>query len=134
MRYNTVPKDLRYTPTHEWIRVRGKKVTIGLTEFALEGLGKIIDLSLPDKGDELLAGMAFGDIETTKALHEVISPIDGEVIDINKVLYKDLDLITRDPYIRGWLVELKIVGPLKEDGLLNSEEYEVQINKLKKPG
>ncbi|HHT9132952.1 MAG TPA: glycine cleavage system protein H, partial [Candidatus Tripitaka californicus] len=78
-----MPKDLKYTPTHEWVRVKGRTAIIGLTELALEGLGKIIDLSLPDKGDDLLMGMAFGDVETTNALHEIITPIEGEVMEVN---------------------------------------------------
>lgn len=127
----TLPKDLKYTPTHEWVRIKGRTAIIGLTEFALEGLGKIIDLSLPDKGDALLAGMPFGDVETVNALHEMMTPIEGEVVEVNNTLYKDLDLITRDPYIRGWLVKLRIGGPLSQDNLLSADEYEAQLFKVK---
>ncbi|MFN3466824.1 MAG: glycine cleavage system protein H [Candidatus Brocadiales bacterium] len=127
-----MPRDLKYTPTHEWVRIKGRTAIIGLTEFALEGLGKIIDLSLPDKGDELLTGIAFGDVETTDALHEIMTPIEGEVIEVNKALYKDLDLIIRDPYIRGWLIKLRIASPLGQDELLSSDEYEAQLFKAKK--
>lgn len=130
----TLPKDLRYTPTHEWVRIKGRTAIIGLTEFALEGLGRIIDISLPDKGDELLVGMAFGDVETTKALHEIMTPIEGEVLEINKNLFKNLDLITRDPYIRGWLIKIRIFGPLDHDSLLSADEYEAQLFKPKKGG
>jgi len=115
-----LPKDLKYT------------AIIGLTELALEGLGKIIDLSLPDKGDALLTGMAFGDVETTNALHEIMTPIEGEVVEVNNALYKDLDLITRDPYIRGWLVKLRLTSPLPQDNLLSADEYEAQIFKIKR--
>jgi glycine cleavage system H protein len=128
----TLPKDLKYTPTHEWVRIKGRTAIIGLTEYALEDSGKIIDLSLPDKGDELLAGMPFGDVETVNVLHEINTPIEGEVMEINKALYKDLDLITRDPYIRGWLIRLKITGPLGQDNLLSADEYETQLLKIKK--
>ncbi|HHT9120273.1 MAG TPA: glycine cleavage system protein H [Candidatus Hypogeohydataceae bacterium YC41] len=130
----TLPKDLKYTSTHEWIRIKGRTAIIGLTEFALEGLGRIIDISLPDKGDELLTGMSLGDVETTNALHEIITPVEGEVIEINKALYKDLDLITKDPYIRGWLIKLRISGPPSQDNLLSAAEYEAQLPKLKKGG
>jgi glycine cleavage system H protein len=129
-----LPRDLKYTPTHEWVRIKGRMAIIGLTEYALEGLGKIIDLSLPDKGDELLVGMAFGDVETTHALHEIMTPIEGEVVEVNKTLYKDLDLITRDPYIRGWLIKMRIAGPLNQDNLLSADEYKTQLLKLKKEG
>jgi len=128
----TLPKDLKYTPTHEWVRVKGRTAIIGLTEFALEGLGKIIDLSLPDKGDDLLTGMAFGDVETTNALHEIMTPMEGEVVEVNKALYKNLDLVTRDPYIRGWLVKLRLTSPLSQDNLLSADEYEAQIFKIKR--
>ncbi len=130
----TLPKDLKYTPTHEWVRLKGRTAIIGLTEYALDGLGKIIDISLPDKGDELLTGMALGDIETTGALHEIMTPMEGEVVEVNKVLYKDLDLIIRDPYIRGWLIKLRITGPLSQDNLLSADEYEAQLVKMKKGG
>lgn len=124
-----VPKDLKYTLTHEWVRLKGRIAVIGLTEFALEDLGRVINLELPNEGDEVLSGMTFGDVETMRALHEVTSPLEGDVAEVNTTLYKDLDLLNKDPYRRGWLIKVRVPGPQKLDSLLSPEDYEAQVKK-----
>lgn len=122
-----VPKDLKYTLNHEWVRLKGKTAIIGLTGFALEGLGKVLSVELPRKGDELLVGIAFGDVETTEALHEIVSPVEGEVMEINKAIFRNLDVLTKDPYKRGWLIKVRLSTPQRLDSLLSPEDYQSQV-------
>lgn len=118
-----LPKDLKYTPSHEWVKIRGRTAYIGLTEFALEGLGKVLNLELPNKDDELLAGVALGDVETVDALHEIVSPVEGIVTEVNKTIFRNLDVLLRDPYKRGWLIKIKLSALPQDGSLLSAEEY-----------
>ncbi|MCB7128324.1 MAG: hypothetical protein NOU37_04270 [Candidatus Brocadiales bacterium] len=119
-----LPKDLKYALTHEWVRTRGRTAYIGLTEFALEGLGKVLNLELPKKEDELLVGVALGDVETTDALHEIMSPLEGIVVETNSAVLKNPTIIDKDPYKRGWLLKIKLSSPPRiDDTLLSPEDY-----------
>ncbi|MEE9515048.1 MAG: hypothetical protein V3V54_03365 [Candidatus Brocadiales bacterium] len=119
-----LPKDLKYALTHEWVRTRGRTAYLGLTEFALEGLGKILNLELPKKEDELLVGVALGDVETTDALHEIMSPLEGIVVETNSAVLKNPTIIDKDPYKRGWLLKIKLSSPPRiDDTLLSPEDY-----------
>ncbi|MFQ5863125.1 MAG: glycine cleavage system protein H [Candidatus Brocadiales bacterium] len=128
-----LPKDLKYTLSHEWVKIKGRTAYIGLTEFALEGLGKVLNLELPNRDDELLVGVALGDVETVDALHEITSPVEGLVTEVNKAVFRNLDILSRDPYKRGWLIKVKLSTPLRIDSLLSAEEYLSRVQKkLKK--
>ena len=119
-----LPKDLKYALTHEWVRTRGRTAYLGLTEFALEGLGKVLNLELPKKEDELLVGVALGDVETTDALHEIMSPLEGIVVETNNAVLKKPTIIEKDPYKRGWLLKIKLSSPPRiDDTLLSPEDY-----------
>ncbi len=119
-----LPKDLKYALTHEWVRTRGRTAYLGLTEFALEGLGKILNLELPKKEDELLVGVALGDVETTDALHEIMSPLEGIVVETNSAVLKNPTIINKDPYKRGWLLKIKLSSPPRiDDTLLSPDDY-----------
>ena len=104
------PKDLKYTETHVWVRLAGDTVTLGITEHAAHALSDLVFLGLPKKGDKVSAGKACGEIESVKAVSDINSPVDGEVLEVNSALADSLGDITADPYGKGWLVKIKIKG------------------------
>jgi glycine cleavage system H protein len=104
------PKDLKYTETHEWVRLAGDTVTLGITEHAAHALSDLVFLGLPKKGDKVSAGKACGEIESVKAVSDINSPVDGEVLEVNSALADSLGDITSDPYGKGWLVKIKLKG------------------------
>jgi glycine cleavage system H protein len=104
------PPDLKYTESHEWVRLAGDTATIGITEHAAHALSDLVYLGLPKKGDKVSAGKACGEIESVKAVSDINSPVDGEVLEVNSALADSLGDITSDPYGKGWLVKIKIKG------------------------
>jgi glycine cleavage system H protein len=117
------PKDLKYTSTHEWVRLAGDTATIGITDHAALALSDLVYLGLPKKGDKVAAGKACGEIESVKAVSDINSPVDGEVLDVNSALSDSLGDINADPYGKGWLVKIKLKG--KAPGsLLDATAYD----------
>jgi glycine cleavage system H protein len=104
------PPDLKYTETHEWVRLSGDTATIGITDHAAHALSDLVYLGLPKKGDKVSAGKACGEIESVKAVSDINSPVDGEVLEVNSALADSLGDITSDPYGKGWLVRIRIKG------------------------
>ena len=104
------PSDLKYTKDHEWVRLSGDTATIGITDHAAHALSDLVFLGLPKKGDKVSAGKACGEIESVKAVSDINSPVDGEVLEVNSALADSLGDITSDPYGKGWLVKIKIKG------------------------
>ena len=104
------PKDLKYTESHEWVRLAGDTATIGITEHAAHALSDLVYLGLPKQGDKVSAGKACGEIESVKAVSDINSPVDGEVLEVNSALADSLGDITSDPYGKGWLVKIRIKG------------------------
>ena len=121
------PKNLRYAPTHEWSSLEGDKCTIGITKFAVDQLTDVVYIELPEVGDHVFKGEGFGEIESVKAVSDLYSPIDGEVIAINEKVLNEPTLVTNDPYGKGWLVKLKIEPGKTLDHLLTMAQYEKQI-------
>ena len=117
------PKDLKYTETHEWVRLAGDTVTLGITEHAAHALSDLVFLGLPKKGDKVSAGKACGEIESVKAVSDINSPVDGEVLEVNSALADSLGDITSDPYGKGWLVKIKLKGKAPAS-LLDVAAYE----------
>ena len=118
----SVPSDLRYTRTHEWVRKEGETVTVGITHFAQEQLGEVVYAELPEAGRTLDAGEELGTLESVKAVSEVFSPVAGEVVAVNERLEDEPGLVNNDPYGEGWLVKLKASGG--EGDLLDAAAYE----------
>src|SRR5436853_1988117 len=102
------PKNLRYAATHEWATLEGDQCTLGITQFAVEQLTDVVYIELPDVGDHVFAGESFGEIESVKAVSDLYSPVDGEVVAINEKLLDDPTIVTADPYGKGWLVKIKV--------------------------
>jgi glycine cleavage system H protein len=125
------PKELRYMPSHEWARLEGDVVTIGISHHAAKELGDLVYIELPEKGRKLVKGEPFGEIESVKAVSELFSPADGEVVAVNEPLADKLDGITKEPYGAGWMIKVKATDPKQLDSLLTAEAYEKQVKEKK---
>ena len=116
-----IPNELQYTRSHEWLLVEDGVATVGLTDFAQDALGDIVFVNLPQPGDEVNAGEAFGDVESVKAVSDVISPVSGVVLEVNEELVDNPALVNEDPY-GAWLIKVEqITG---EEELLDAAAYE----------
>jgi glycine cleavage system H protein len=117
----SIPDDLQYTRSHEWVRAEDGTVTIGITDHAQEELGDVVFVELPDVGDTIGAGDSFGTVESVKAVSDLYTPVGGEVVEVNSSLEDAPEKINDDPYGEGWIVKL---STSEEADLLSSEEYE----------
>jgi glycine cleavage system H protein len=117
----SVPGDLQYTKSHEWVRTEGDTATIGITDHAQDELGDVVFVELPDEGTTLDAGESFGTVESVKAVSDLYTPIGGEVVEVNSALNDAPEKINEDPYGEGWIVKLRTSG---EAELLSAEGYE----------
>lgn len=118
------PKELRYSPTDEWIRVDGDRATIGITDYAQHELGDVVYLDLPEVGRRVQADDLFGTVESVKAVADLISPVTGEVVEVNELLTNTPEEINRDPYGSAWMLVVKLDDPSEVDGLMSAEQYE----------
>ena len=115
------PAELKYTKSHEWIRYEDGVAVIGISDFAQDALGDVVFVNLPAVGDEVTAGEAFGDVESVKAVSDLISPVSGVVLEINEELEDSPENLNEDPY-GAWII--KVENVTDEEELLNSEAYE----------
>ena len=117
------PKELKYTATHEWVRLDGGTATVGITEHAAHALSDLVYLGLPAVGDKIAAGTSFGEIESVKAVSDLNAPVSGEVVEVNSALTDDLPTINADPYGKGWLIKVKLKGAAPAT-LLGADQYD----------
>jgi glycine cleavage system H protein len=117
------PDDLKYTREHEWCRVKGNRATVGITEFAQDQLGDIVYLELPEVGDPVKKGEAFGVVESTKAVSELFAPMSGKVLEVNDPLADAPETINEDPYEEGWMIQVEISSPAEAEELLSATAY-----------
>jgi glycine cleavage system H protein len=124
------PQDLLYAETHEWVRVShegGRKVaTVGITSFALEQLTDLVHMVLPKVGAQVKAGQPFGEVESVKAVSDLYSPVDGEVIAVHGELVNQLESLPSDPYNKGWMIKVAIQDESSLKRLMDAESYEKQ--------
>lgn len=117
----SIPQDLLYTKSHEWARVEGDIVVIGITHYAQDQLGEVVFVELPAVGDAVEAGQEMGTLESVKAVSELLSPLSGEVIEANEALEDDPNLVNQSPFEGGWLVKIK--GSTEGVGMMDAEAY-----------
>ncbi len=117
----SIPEELQYTKTHEWVRHEDDVVTIGITEHAQDELGDVVFVELPEIGASFASGDSFGTVESVKAVSDLYTPVDGEVVEVNEALNDAPEKINEDSYGDGWIVRLRVSG---EGDLLSAEEYE----------
>lgn len=121
------PEDLRYTAEHEWVRVSADVVRVGITAFAQEALGDVVYVSLPSVGDTVAAGDSCGEVESTKSVSDLYSPLGGEVVGVNEALDVSPELVNSDPYGEGWMFEMRVDDPAAIEGLLDAAAYKDQL-------
>src|ERR1700742_4692088 len=122
----SVPAELRYTAEHEWVKLDGSSATVGITDFAAKALGDVVFVSLPTEGASVSAEDACGEVESTKSVSDLYSPVDGQVTEINGDLDDDPGLVNSDPYGAGWMFRVQLSGDAgtPRSGLLSPAEYE----------
>jgi glycine cleavage system H protein len=121
------PDDVRYHKEHTWVRVSGKKGTIGITEYAQDALGDIVYIDLPETDSDVEANSEISEIESTKATSAVISPVSGKITKVNEELSESPEVINEDPYGKGWIAVIELDNPSEVDDLMDATEYEKYI-------
>jgi glycine cleavage system H protein len=117
------PDDLRYTEEHEWARIEGERATVGITDYAQDALGDIVYVDLPEAGTAVTAGEPFGEIESTKSVSDLYSPVTGTVSARNDELEGNPELVNADPYGRGWLIVIDVEDGQEPANLLDAQDY-----------
>jgi glycine cleavage system H protein len=117
------PEDLRYHPEHDWARVEGDLATLGITWYAQDALGEIVHYEPPDEGSSLAKDESYGEVESVKAVSDVISPLTGEIVEVNAKVVEEPETINDDPYGAGWLVRVRLTDPAEVDELLDVAAY-----------
>jgi glycine cleavage system H protein len=118
------PEDLKYTTDHEWVRVDGDTVRVGITEYAQEALGDIVFVTLPGVGDQVSAGQPCGEVESTKSVSDLFAPVSGTVTARNENLDAAPELVNSDCYGDGWMVEIRPEDGSELDGMLDAQAYQ----------
>jgi glycine cleavage system H protein len=118
------PTSLKYTKEHEWVKLEGNKVTIGITDHAQSALGDVVFVELPSVGDTLEAGKPMGVVESVKAVSDVYCPVSGTVTTVNEVLLDTPETLNQDAFGAGWMVELEVADLSQIDGLMDAAQYE----------
>jgi glycine cleavage system H protein len=120
----TIPAELRYTAEHEWVAVDGPVASVGITDYAQRALGDVVFVSVPAPGTRVTAGEPCGEVESTKSVSDIYSPVDGEVAEVNSDVDDDPGLVNSDPYGAGWLMRVRLDDAAAEPaGLLSADEY-----------
>jgi glycine cleavage system H protein len=123
-----IPMELKYTKTHEWVRIGGDTVTVGITDYAQSELGDIVYVDLPTVGQNLAMGLRMASIESVKTVSEVYSPVSGVVMDANRNLTSKSESVNNDPYEDGWIAKIKMHNTNEIDLLLTAEAYEATLD------
>jgi glycine cleavage system H protein len=122
------PADLLYHPEHDWARIDGDTATFGITWYAQDSLGEVVFFDLPEVGAELRQGDSYAEVESVKAVSDVIAPLSGEVVEVNAALSDAPEQINEDPYGEGWMVKVRLSDPSERDTLLDADAYAAQLD------
>jgi glycine cleavage system H protein len=123
----TYPDDLRYHSEHDWARIEGDQATFGITWYAQDALGEVVFFDPPDVGTTIGKDKAYAEVESVKAVSDVIAPLSGEVTAVNEAVSETPELVNEDPYDAGWLVRVRLSDPAEVDQLLSAEQYRAQL-------
>jgi glycine cleavage system H protein len=121
------PDELLYHPEHDWARVEGDQATFGITWFAQDSLGEVVFFELPVLGAQVSKDESYTEVESVKAVSDVIAPLSGEIVAVNELLREKPEAINEDPYGEGWLVRVKLSDPAQTESLLDAGTYEAQL-------
>ena len=122
------PSDLKYHADHDWARIDGDTATFGITWYAQDQLGEVVFFDPPAVGKSVRAGDPYAEVESVKAVSDVIAPLSGEIVEVNEALSTDPEAINEDPYEKGWMVKVRLSDPSEADGLLDAEAYEASLS------
>jgi glycine cleavage system H protein len=117
------PDDLRYHAEHDWARIDGDEAVLGITWFAQDSLGELVHFEAPETGATVTAGSSYGEVESVKAVSDVIAPLSGEVLEVNRAVVDAPETVNEDPYGNGWLIRIRLSDPSEVDSLLDLAGY-----------
>jgi glycine cleavage system H protein len=117
------PDDLKYHPEHDWARVDGDEAALGVTWFAQDALGELVHYEPPEPGTTIRKDESYGEVESVKAVSDLIAPLSGEVVDVNQRVVDEPEVVNDDPYGEGWLIRIRVTDPGELDSLLDAEAY-----------
>ena len=123
----TYPDDLLYHPEHDWARIEGDSATLGITWFAQDALGEVVFFDPPEVGSTITKDDSYAEVESVKAVSDVIAPLSGEIVEVNTELGDSPETINSDPYGEGWLVKIKLSDPSETESLLDQATYTSQL-------
>jgi glycine cleavage system H protein len=119
----TYPDDLKYHKEHDWARIEGDEALLGITWFAQDALGELVHYEPPNEGDTIAKDSAYGEVESVKAVSDVIAPLSGEVLEVNAKVVEEPETVNEDPYGEGWLIRIRLSDPSETDSLLDVDAY-----------
>jgi glycine cleavage system H protein len=117
------PDDLKYHKEHDWARIEGDEAVLGITWFAQDALGELVHYEPPSEGDTVAKDSPYGEVESVKAVSDVIAPLSGEIVSVNQKVVDEPESVNADPYGEGWLVRIRLTDPSEVDALLDVEAY-----------
>ncbi len=121
------PEDLRYHPEHDWARVEGDEAVLGITWFAQDSLGELVHFEAPAVGSTATKDRAYGEVESVKAVSDVIAPLSGEILEVNEAVVEAPETVNEDPYGAGWLIRVRMSDPGEVDSLLDAAAYRAHV-------
>ena len=119
-----IPEDLRYHKEHEWVRLDGQRVTLGISDFAQDALGDVVFVDLPKIATELTVNQEIGEVESTKATSSLYSPVSGKIVEVNAELDDHPEYLNQDPYGKGWIAVVELANPADVEALMTASQYE----------
>jgi glycine cleavage system H protein len=117
------PERLKYHREHDWARIEGDEATCGITWFAQDALGELVHFEAPAEGDSVTRDAAYGEVESVKAVSDVIAPLSGEILEVNQNVVDAPETVNEDPYGEGWLIRIRLSDPAEVDSLLDADAY-----------
>ena len=117
------PEELKYHPEHDWAKVDGDTATIGITWYAQDALGELVHFEPPEGGSSVAKDESYGEVESVKAVSDLVSPLSGEVVEVNQAVVDEPEKVNEDPYGAGWLIKVRLSDPAEVDGLLDVAAY-----------
>ena len=123
----TYPDDLKYHKEHDWARIDGDEAVLGITWFAQDALGELVHFEAPEEGSSTAVGQSYGEVESVKAVSDVIAPLSGEVLEVNAKVVDEPETVNDDPYGEGWLIRIRMSDPGEVDSLMDADAYRAHV-------